>query len=84
MNLLGVYDINATFNVSNLSLFEVGDDSRMKSFKERRNETIQTTLKDLLEVLVGLMTRHRVKRFNKAFNGLLQTIWALRWTLKRY
>jgi hypothetical protein len=78
MNLLGVYDISATFNVSNIFLFEVGDDSRMKSFKERRNETIQTTLEDLLEVLVGLMTRRRVfKRFNKAFNGLLQATWAL-------
>jgi hypothetical protein len=29
-----------------------------------------------LEVLVGLNTRIRVKRFKEAFNGLLQDTWA--------
>jgi hypothetical protein len=32
--------------------------------------------KDPLEVLVGLVTRIRVKRFKEAFNGLLQDTWA--------
>jgi hypothetical protein len=36
---------------------------------------IQTTPKDLLEALVGLMTRLKVKRFKKAFNRLLQDTW---------
>jgi hypothetical protein len=36
---------------------------------------IQTTPNDLLEALVGLMTRLKVKRFKKAFNILLQDIW---------
>jgi len=29
-----------------------------------------------LEVLVGLVTRFRAKRFKEAFNGLLQDTWA--------
>jgi hypothetical protein len=32
--------------------------------------------KDPLEVLVGLVTRLRAKRFKEAFNGLLQDTWA--------
>jgi hypothetical protein len=32
--------------------------------------------KDPLEVLVGLVTRLRAKRFKKAFNGLFQDTWA--------
>jgi hypothetical protein len=36
---------------------------------------IQAT-KDPLEVLVGLVTRLRAKRFKEAFNRLLQDMWA--------
>jgi hypothetical protein len=32
--------------------------------------------KDLLEVLIGIITRLRAKRFKEAFNGLLQDTWA--------
>jgi len=39
------------------------------------NDVIQV-LKDLLEVLVGPITRLRAKRFKKAFNELLQDTWA--------
>jgi hypothetical protein len=35
-----------------------------------RTDAIQATPKDLLEVLVGPVTRLRAKRFKKAFNGL--------------
>jgi hypothetical protein len=38
VNLLGEYDITATFNVYNLSLFDLGDDSRSNSFKERQDD----------------------------------------------
>jgi len=57
------YDVSATFNVSNFSLFYVGDDSRINNFEEREYDVIQATLRDLLEVLVGLVTRLKIKRF---------------------
>jgi hypothetical protein len=36
------------------------------------SNVIQATPKDLLEVLVVLVTRLRAKKFKKTFNGLLQ------------
>jgi hypothetical protein len=74
VDLSGEYGVRATFNVANLSLFNVGDDSRSNSFEERGDDAIPA-LKDPLEVLVGLVTRLRAKRFKKAFNGLLQDTW---------
>jgi hypothetical protein len=35
VNLPGKYGVSATFNVSDLTLFDVGDDSRSNSFEER-------------------------------------------------
>jgi hypothetical protein len=55
-------------------LFNVGDDSRSNYFEERGDDAIPA-LKDPFEVLVGLVTRLRAKRFKKAFNGLLQDTW---------
>ena len=75
MDLPGEYSISVTFNVSNLSLFDVGDDSRSNPFEERVDDVIQAS-KDPLEVLVGLVTRLRAKRFKEAFNRLLQDTWA--------
>lgn len=37
----------------------------MNPLNERRNDTIQATPTDSLEVLIGLMTRLRAKRFKK-------------------
>ena len=63
VDLPGEYDFSATFNVSNLSLFYVGDNSRINHFGERGYDVIQATPRDPLEVLVGLVTRLKVKRF---------------------
>ena len=71
MDLPGEYGVSATFNVSNLSLFDVGDDSRSNPFKEREDDAIQPS-KDPLEVPVSPVTRLRAKKFKKTFNGLLQ------------
>jgi hypothetical protein len=38
VDLLGEYDVTTTFNVYNLSLFDLGDDSRSNSFKERQDD----------------------------------------------
>jgi hypothetical protein len=39
-------------------------------------DAIQTTLKDPIEVLVGIITRSRAKTLKYAFNELIQSIWA--------
>jgi len=70
VDLPGEYGVSATFNISYLSLFDVGDDSRSNPFQERGDDVIQSS-KDPLEVLVGLVTRLRAKKFKEAFNGLL-------------
>jgi hypothetical protein len=76
IDLLGEYNVSATFNVSDIYLFDVGDDSRTNSFEERGNDTIQATPRDLLEILGGLVTKFRTKRFKEALNGLHQDICA--------
>jgi hypothetical protein len=56
LDLSGEYNINTTFNVSDLSPFDVGDDSRMNPFEERGNdENQQASLKDPLHVPVDLL-----------------------------
>jgi len=70
--LLGEYGVSATFNVSDLSSFDVDDDSRSNPFEERGDDAIQPS-KDPLEVPV---IRLRAKKFKEAFNRLLQDTWA--------
>jgi hypothetical protein len=77
LDLPGEYNISATFNVSDLSLFDVGDDSRSNPFEEKGNdENQQALLKDPLHVPVGSITRARSKKIKEALNGLIQDIWA--------
>ena len=40
MDLSGEYGVSATFNISYLFLFDVGDDLSMNPFKERREAMI--------------------------------------------
>jgi hypothetical protein len=61
------YNISATFNVSDLSLFDVGDDSRSNPFEEKGNDENQhEPLKDPLHVPVGPITRARFKKIKGA------------------
>jgi hypothetical protein len=75
MDLPGEYDVSVTFNVAELSLFDVGDDSRLNSFEERGDDAIQAP-KDPLDVPVGPITRLKAKRFKEVFNGPFQDTWA--------
>ena len=68
--------ISATFNVSDLSPFDVGDDSRTNPFEERGNDENQQAFKDPLHVLVEPITKARSKKIKEALNGLIQEIWA--------
>ena len=76
LDLPSEYNISATFNVSNLSPFDVGDDSRTNPFKERENDENQQAFKDPLHVPFGLITKARSKKIKEALNGLIQEIWA--------
>jgi hypothetical protein len=73
----GEYNISATFNVSNLSPFDVGDDSMSNPFELRGNdENQQAPLKDPLHVPVGPLIRARSKKIKETLNGLIQEIWS--------
>ena len=77
----GEYGASATFNVSDLTLFDVGDDSRSNPFKERGDDADQPNTmcnhsNDPLEVPIGPITRARAKKLKEALNGLVQNIWS--------
>ena len=76
LDLPGENNISATFNVSDLSPFDVGEDSRTNPFEERGNDENHKTFKDLLHVPVRLITKVRSKKIKEALNGLIQEIWA--------
>jgi len=81
VDLPGEYGVSATFNVSDLTLFDVGDDSRLNPFEERGDDADQPNTKrnhanDPLEVTIGPITRARAKKLKEALNGLVQNIWS--------
>ena len=77
LDLPGEYNISATCNVSDLSPFDVGDDSRTNPFEEKGNDkNQQASLKDPLYVPVEPITIARSKMIKEALSGLIQEIWA--------
>ena len=72
IDLPGEYNVSATFNVSDLSLFDVGSDSRSNLFEERGNDTA-AQLTDPLELPRGPITRARAKKFKEALLNLIKT-----------
>jgi hypothetical protein len=76
------YNVSATFNVSDLSPFGVGDelDLRTNPFQEEGNdEDVASTRSwnaDPIQVPIGPVTRARAKKFQNALSGLIQGIWA--------
>ena len=67
LDLLGENQVSATFNVTDLSPFDVGDDLRTNHFQEERNDGshVRRWNLDPLEVPLGPITRSRAKRFKK-------------------
>ena len=59
LDLLGEYNVSATFNVTDLSLFDVGDDLRTNPFQKEGNaeDTTNKWNANPIKVLVGLFTR---------------------------
>jgi hypothetical protein len=66
-----------TFNVTNLSPFDIDDDLRANPFQGEGNDGDQgTTSNDLVQVPVGPITRAQAKKFEDVLNGLIQELWA--------
>ena len=59
LGLLGEYQVSATFNVTDLSLFEAGHDLRTNPSQEEGNDGVQARRwsADPLEVPLGPITR---------------------------
>jgi len=80
VDLPGEYGVSATFNVSDLTLFDVGDDSRSNPFKERGGDADQPNIKcnhanNPLKVPIWAITRPKAKKLKEALNGHVQNIW---------
>jgi hypothetical protein len=59
LDLPGEYNVSATFNVTDLSPFDVGDDLRANPFQEEGNDGDQgTTSKDLVKYQLGRLREH--------------------------
>jgi len=81
VDLSGELCVSVTFNVSDLTLFDVGDDSRSNPFEERGDDADPLNTKcnhanDPLEVPIGPITRARAKKLKEALNGLVHNIWS--------
>jgi hypothetical protein len=77
LDLPGEYNVSATFNVIDLSPFDVGGDLRANPFQEEGNDGDQgTTSKDFIQVPIGPVTRARAKKFKDVLSGLIQELWA--------
>ena len=76
LDLPDEYNVSATFNVIDLSLFDVGDDLRTNPFQEEGNDAgmAKEWSANPLEILLGPMTRARAKRFKEALNILFQDV----------
>ena len=85
LDLPGEYGVSASFNVSDLSPFDVGDDLRTNSSQEGENDANQGAghanhtcgngagfAQNPLLLPSGPITRLRAKRFKEALNGLIQ------------
>lgn len=89
LDLPGEYGVSASFNVADLSPFDVGDDLRTNPSQEGENDANQGAghadhthgngaefAQDRLSLPSGPITRLRAKRFKEALNGLIQEKWA--------
>ena len=72
LDLPSKYDVSATFNVTDLSSSDVGDNLKANPFQEEGNDGDQgTASKDLVQVPIGPVTRARAKKFKDVLNGLI-------------
>ena len=73
IDLLSEYNVSATFNVSDLSHFDVGSNSRMNLFEEGGNdEKVGQNQSTKDPFPVGLITKARAKNLQEALNRLVK------------
>ena len=74
LDLPGEYNVSATFNVTDLSPFNVGDNLMTNHFQEEGNDggMAKEWSADPLEIPLGTMTWARAKRFKETLNVLIQ------------
>lgn len=68
IDLLGEYKVLATFNVSDFSLFDVGEDSRSNLFKRGTYDKTHDVL-ETVDLFQGKITRARVKKIKEFYEG---------------
>ena len=70
IDLPGEYNVSATFNVADLTLFDTDFDSRSNHFEERGDDVDQprNTSKDPVHFSNGPMTRSKTKTLKDALN----------------
>ena len=73
LDLPGEYSVSASFNVSDLSPFNAGDDLRANPSQEEGNDgnTLKEIKEDGMQVPVRPVTRARSKRFKEELNTLI-------------
>ena len=73
LDLSSEYNASVTFNVTNLSPFDVGDNLRTNHFQEEGNDggMAKEWSADPLDIPLGPMTRVRAKRFKETLNVLI-------------
>ena len=73
LDLPGEYSVSASFNVSDLSPFDAGDDLRANPSQEEGNDgnALKEIKEDGIQVPVGPVTRARSKRFKEELNTLI-------------
>ena len=84
LDLPGEYGVSATFNISDLSPFDAGDDLWSNPSQEEGNDesvvtgkrTWDETYSDPIVVPIGPVTRARAKKFKDALMGLIRATWS--------
>ena len=76
LDLPGEYNVSATFNVTDLSPFVVGEDLRANPSQEGRNDEDIKAIKahGPIQAPIGPVTRARAKRFKEELNTLVQRV----------
>ncbi|KAL2465203.1 Uncharacterized protein Adt_41054 [Abeliophyllum distichum] len=83
LDLPGNFNVSTTFNISDHSPFDVGDDSRSNLFKEEGDDASHepdanhgSVNHDPTRIPIGTLTRSRAKKVKEDIQGLVKTLWA--------
>ncbi|KAA3487694.1 Transposon Ty3-I Gag-Pol polyprotein [Gossypium australe] len=77
LDLSGEYSVSASFNMFDLSPYDVGDDLGTNRFEEGGDDAIMTkvAVAEPIELPLGPITRARAKKFKEAISCYIDRIW---------